>query len=418
MDADVLIIGAGLAGLAAAREVTLQGRHALVLESSDDVGGRVRTDVVDGMRLDRGFQLFNPSYPEARRVLDLDALDLCSFTAGVDVRLDSGHAVLADPRTAPGLAWASLTAAVGSGRSKLRFVAYAASRATRSPASLRAEEDTTSLIALRRAGIDERMIDSLLRPFLAGVFLEDRLETSRRFLDLVLRSFVRGTPCVPALGMGAIPAQLAGALPAGTVRLGSTVTRVSATQVECQGQILTAPAVIVAADPVAAGRLLPGIGVPEGRAVTTFYHLAHIDREAITRGRPILVVDGRGRGPLVNAVALTHAARSYAPDGWVLVSSSTLGVADTRDAELGARDHLADLLGIPPSVLEHVATRPIPYALPAMDSPLNLRRPVEIEPGLYAAGDHRDTASIQGALVSGRRAAEAACAHLNRRSRS
>jgi phytoene dehydrogenase-like protein len=412
VDADVLIVGAGLAGLAAARILTQHGVHTRVLEASDAVGGRIRTDVVDGMRLDRGFQLFNPSYPEAQRVLDLDALELRSFTAGVEVRLESRSATLADPRTAPGLVWASLVANVGSPLSTLRFLAYAATRAARSPAALRAEDDTTSLQALQRAGIDDRMIDTLLRPFLTGVFLEDRLDTSRRFLDLVLRSFVRGTPSVPAAGMGAIPEQMARGLPSDTVHLDCPVRNVTDTHVVTEIGTLTARAVIVATDPATAGRLIPGLDIPVGHAVTTIYHRALVDPVAITGGRPLLVVDGCGQGPLINAVALTHAAPSYAPTGQVLVSSSMLGVADTPEDERRARRHLADLLRIPESSLEHVATYPIPYALPAMPAPFELRRPVEITPALYVAGDHRDTSSIQGALVSGRRAAHAVLAHL------
>ena len=80
---DAIVVGAGLAGLSAARQLAIHGVDVIVLESSNDVGGRVRTDRFDGLQLDRGFQLFNPSYPEAARVLDYEALDLKPFVPGV-----------------------------------------------------------------------------------------------------------------------------------------------------------------------------------------------------------------------------------------------------------------------------------------------------------------------------------------------
>ncbi|MEY4169742.1 MAG: hypothetical protein RLZ94_815, partial [Actinomycetota bacterium] len=247
----VIVVGAGVSGLAAARQLQAFGMPATVLEASDAVGGRMRTDVIDGFRLDRGFQLYNPSYPEGQRVLDHEALDLRPFVAGARVVLrPKGRrhvARIADPRREPSWAVPSLLARIGSPVSTARFAAYAVSRAVRSPAHLRSEPDVTAAEALRRAGADRTLMERLLRPFLAGVFLEADLTTSRRFLDLVLRSFVKGTPAVPALGMQRIPEQLASAL---DVRLDTPVASVSARGVLLDdGTALDADADIVAADP-------------------------------------------------------------------------------------------------------------------------------------------------------------------------
>ena len=212
-DVSVIIVGAGVSGLAAARHLRRSGVDVVVLEGSDAVGGRIRTDLVDGFRLDRGFQLYNPAYPEGRRVLDYDALDLRTFVAVARIVLrPRGRrqvARVADPRREPSWAVSSLLARIGSPLSTTRFAAYATSRAVRSPAAMRSEPDITSAEALRRAGADRQLMERLLRPFLSGVFLESDLTTSRRFLDLVLRSFVKGTPGVPARGMQRIPEQLA-----------------------------------------------------------------------------------------------------------------------------------------------------------------------------------------------------------------
>ena len=410
----VVIVGAGLAGLAAARHLTKAGVDVTVLEASDGVGGRVRTDLVDGYRLDRGFQLYNPAYPEGARVLDHQALDLKPFIAGARIVVSRGGRRqverVADPRRAPSWMLPSLRARIGSPVSTARFRAYVASRVLRSPASLRTDPDVTSEEALRRAGADRLLMERVLRPFLSGVFLESELTNSRRFLDMVLRSFVRGTPGVPALGMARIPEQLAAGV---DVRIGHRVSSASARAVDVVGgDAHRGEAVIVATDPKTAAGLISDIGAPEARSVTTWYYRPNCAPEDLADGQAVIILDGERRGPLVNTVVLTHAAPDYAPPGCALISASALGVWETPAHENAVREHLAWLYGVPTRDWELIASYPIPYALPAMPVPFDLQRPVRTAGGLYTAGDHRDTSSIQGALVSGRRAAQALVADL------
>lgn len=405
----VIVVGAGLSGLAAARHLTQHGVEVTVLEGSDGLGGRVRTDLVDGYRLDRGFQLYNPAYPEGARVLDHEALDLKAFVAGARIVVDHAgrRRVLrvADPIRQPSWAVPSLLARVGSPWSLARFGAYAASRAVRSVPSLLRDPDVTTEEALRRAGADEALLETVLRPFLSGVFLESELSTSRRFLDVVLKSFVRGTPAVPALGMQRIPEQLGAGL---DVRLGHRVAAVSPRSVQVvDGDAHTADAVIVATDPTAAADLLPGLRAPAAHAVTTWYYRPDCAPGDLADGEAVLVLDGARRGPLVNTVVLTHAAPDYAPAGNALVAASALGARENPAQDAAVREHLGWLYGLPTAGWELIGGYSIPYALPAMEVPFELQRPVRLEQGLYVAGDHRDTSSIQGALVSGRRAARA-----------
>jgi len=410
----VVVVGAGLAGLAAARHLARHGVEVTVLEASDGVGGRVRTDLVDGFRFDRGFQLYNPAYPEGARVLDHVALDLRPFIAGARIvvnragrrRVDR----VADPRREPSWMVPSLMARIGSPVSTARFGAYAISRAVRSVASMHSDPDVTTAEALRRAGADRTLMERVLRPFLSGVFLDSELTTSRRFLDVVLKSFVRGTPGVPALGMARIPEQLATGL---DIRLGHRVASASDRTVDViGGDAQRVEAVIVATDPATAAGLIGEIHAPAARAVTTWYYRPTCAPEDLANGQAVLILDGDRRGPLVNTVVLTHAAPEYAPAGAALISASALGVRDSPVDEHAVREHLAWLYGVPTSDWELLASYPIPYALPAMPVPFELQRPVRTGGGVYVAGDHRDTSSIQGALVSGRRAADAVLADL------
>jgi glycine/D-amino acid oxidase-like deaminating enzyme len=409
---DVVIVGAGLAGLSAARQLAIHGVDVAVLEASDAVGGRVRTDRVDGLLLDRGFQLYNPAYPEPSRVLDHDALMLRAFTPGLIAATSNGPVRLGDPRRQPAWTFDALGRRSGTMAGKLRFARYAWQVSRTRPSVLETSTDFPAEIALRSAGVDDAFLETVLRPFLAGVFLEDGLQTSRRFLDFVLTSFVKGAPSVPAQGMQAIPQQLHDALPSGTVMLQTAVHAIDGGMVATDDGIVAARTVIIATDPPTAARLAPGLAIPAGRSVTTWYYLADGDPRRLTGGSPVLVVDGERRGPVINTVVLTHAAGSYATHDRVLVSASALGEHDDAPTEAAVRTHLASLYGVDTTHWDHVRTYAIPYALPAMTVPLAVRQPVALGEWLYVAGDHRDTASIQGAMVSGRRTANAVLRHL------
>jgi predicted NAD/FAD-dependent oxidoreductase len=415
---DVLIVGAGLAGLAAARELSIHGIDVTVLERDERVGGRVQSDVIDGLTLDHGFQLYNPAYPEAARVLDHDALDLRAFTPGVVVASEAGPNYLADPRKAPGWALRSTSPRTGSVLSKSRFAAYAANAARSSARELEERPDTSAAVALRGAGIDDALFERVLEPFLAGVFLENRLATSRHFLDLVLKSFVSGVPALPRKGMGAIPELLNASLPPGTVQTSIEVVAVQSNSdgftVETSAGTRSTRVLVIATDAPAARTLIPDVVTPSGNAVTTWYHVAP-QGTVITDGRPILVVDGDKRGPIINSVALTNAVPEYATKGRVLISSSVLGDHPTSTLDTDVLAHLSTLHNQSTSEWQQVARYAIPYALPAMLPPFPVRRSVQLTENLFIAGDHRDTSSIQGAMVSGRRAAHAVLEQLGHR---
>lgn len=403
-DHDVVIVGAGLAGLVAALDLTRAGLDVRLLERAERPGGRVATEQVDGFVVDRGFQVLNTSYPQVRRRLDLTALDLRLFTSGALVRRDGRLHRLVDPRRHPG----GLVSTLGSGllpwKDKLALAAYAARAGYQPVARLLATPETTAAQALRRRGVGDAGLDRFLRPFLAGVLGEDELETSSRYVDLVWRSFARGRVGVPAAGMSAIPQQLAARLPAGVLRCGVDVHAVGGGEVRHAEGRLRARAVVVATDPRTAGRLLPTLVVPPMRTLTTIYHAA----PEPPRAEPILLLEGDDDRLVANSMVMTSAAPGYSGDGRALVATSLVGGAAADVDEAPVRRRLARLYGVPTDRWTHVRTVTVADALPAAPPPLgDLRKPVDLGDGLFVAGDHRDTPSVQGAMASGTRVARA-----------
>ncbi|MFF7587895.1 NAD(P)/FAD-dependent oxidoreductase [Kitasatospora purpeofusca] len=402
--AEVIVVGAGPAGLACALDLTAAGREVLVLEAADDVGGRMRTDVVRGFRLDRGFQVFNTAYPQVRRRLDLAALRLHPFTPGLLLADGRQSRLLVDPTRRPDRALDLLSGRVLPPRDLVALGLLGLCDAVLPAALLKRLPETSTALALRRAGVSRRTVDGVLRPFLAGVFLEDRLETSSRMFHLVWRSMLRGSLCLPQQGIGAVPRQLAAGLPPGRLVCGAPVERLTAEGVVlADGVRVRARTVVVATGSGAAARLLPGLEVPAARAVTTFYHAAPVR----PLDGPVLVVDTEG--PVLNSVVLSEVVPGCSPDGRALVSTSVPGVAADEGA---VRRRAGELYGVDVSGWEPLAAYRIPAALPAGPAPLQLSRTTRFAPGRYVCGDHRATASLQGALASGARAAREVSADL------
>jgi phytoene dehydrogenase-like protein len=406
--ADVLVVGAGLAGLACARDLIDSGLTVRVLEASDAVGGRMRTDRVGGFTVDRGFQVFNTSYPQARQRLSVRDLRLRPFTPGVLVHTDRGRLRFADPTRTPRMAADLLPGRLAGPRDLLALGALSARDMLAPVRLLKHGQDRTTRTALAAAGFSEDFVERFFRPFLSGVFLEDELETSSRFFHLVWRSMLRGTLCLPADGIGAVPRQLADALPSGTVRLESPVDRLTDAGVRLTaGDEVPARAVVVATGPGPAAGLLPGLDLPPYRVVTTYYHVA----ERSPLAEPTLLTDTRRR--FLNTCVLSEVVPGYAPPGSSLVATSVLG-GDDEDREAGVRDALAEAYGTPTDRWQLLTVRTVPDALPAMPPPQPLSRRALVAPGRYVCGDHRATGSVQGALASGARAAREVLRDLGR----
>lgn len=400
---DVVVVGAGLAGLVAAQDLTAAGLDVLVLDRADRVGGRVVTDEVDGFVLDRGFQVLNTSYPQVRKRIDLDGLDVQRLTAGALVRYDGRLRRVGNPLREPASVPGQLSGHLLSPTEVLRLSRYSARAGMRSAAHLQCGRDVSAAQAFREAGLGGAPTERFLGPFLSGVLLDRELVTSRRYVDLVWRSFVRGESVLPARGMGAIAAQLARTLPAGVVRLGAAVDKVRPDGVDTAGGSVAARAVVVAADPRVAADLL-GRAAPTMRSVTTFYFTAPTP----PLDEPTIVLDGERSGPVVNTVVLSAVNSDFAPPGRVLISASVLGLA-ADEGEV--RRHLSHLYGASTLDWDVISRVEVADGLPALMPGQPLERNAT-EGDLFVAGDHRTTPSIQGAMASGTAVARAVRARL------
>ncbi|MET8091235.1 FAD-dependent oxidoreductase [Micromonospora sp. NPDC005220] len=401
-ETDVVIVGGGLAGLAAARRLHRAGVPWRLLEAEGRLGGRVATDVVDGYLIDRGFQVLNTAYPRLGTLLDTDQLNLGYFTSGVLVRKGDKLLRLVNPLREPTGGPGTALAGVGSLLDRLRFAALATGCATLPASRLLAAPETSTETALRRAGLSDAIIEELLRPFLSGVFIDRELATSSHVLAMVLRSFARGRIGLPADGMAALPLAIAEPLPADLLDRDTPVAEVTPGRVRTQAGDIRCRAVVVAVDPPAAAALLPALTTVRMHSYTTYYHSA--PEPPLTE--PILLVDGDRRELVANTVVLSNAAPTYAPTGRHLVATSVVGPKAPPEPTI--RAELTRLYGRSTADWTHLTTVAVPQALPAAPPPQGrLRKPVALGEGLFVAGDHRDSPSIQGALTSGWRAAGA-----------
>ena len=397
---DVAVVGAGLAGLAAARHLHAKSFNVAVLEAGDAVGGRVRTDLVEGFRLDRGFQILLTAYPELQRQVDLAALDLQLFTPGALVMMRGRSYTVSDPIRAPRSVFATARAPIGSVLDKARIALLRARTLRGDPRELLRGQDLPTIVALRRAGFSQAIIDRFFRPLFGGIQLDPSLTTSRRMFDIIFRSLSEGDAGLPRLGMQSLPQQMADRLP-GLVHLNSKVATLDGrTIVTSDGRRIECRAIIVATDLPSAHELVT-LDQRESRRAGAVYFSADT---APTQSRAV-ILDGTGKGPVLNAAVLSNVAPSYAPAGKHLVVAAMPNVID-GDLETMARDHLRTWWGSQVDGWRHLRTYRIAHAGVEQRPPFSPKRNIALGNGVFVCGDHRDTGSLQGAMFSGRRCGE------------
>lgn len=379
--ADVLIVGAGLAGLSTALTLEASGKDVLLIESSDRAGGRVASDVIDGFTCDRGFQLINARYPA---LMDLDVvkeLDFIEAPRVIEVSLGDRRHPIGDPRQVP---WTILDKSTGSIPEKLSLLHFIVRSAPKGHSVGQ---------ALRSTGIT---YERVLRPFLQGVFLTDPDNVDAAYGRLIIKSFVNGKPGLPRKGVGELPKALAKRL--SNVVYNTRVDRIDVTSVYTSDGVYSAEKIVIATDATTATQLLDLPEVPRMAGCITWYHATSENPS----GNGRLVVDGQRRGPIINTVVMSDISSDYAPAGEHLVSTTT----DLGATESDVRRQLSIVWGTSTHEWQLIAKYEIPAALPIQSIGRPLSQGVKISDHHFVVGDHRTVPSQQGALFSGRLAAE------------
>lgn len=405
-----IVVGAGIAGLTCACHLHAGEHSVIVLEASDGVGGRVRTDVVDGYRLDRGFQVLLDSYPECRAVLDYEALDLKPFFAGAQVFFGGEFHPVADPWRHPIEAAKGFLSPISTFADKARLGKLGLGITGASLEKIWSKPDKPTIEVLHDAGMSGAVIDRFFRPFFGGVFFDRDLKTSRRMFEFCFKMFASGHATVPAKGMQAIPEQLGARLPNGSIRLNSPVSSVDGDGVKLRSGERISGRPIVATDMDQANELL-GIADRSSRqwngTITLHYSADHAPIE-----RPVLCLDGEGTGPVNHLAVMSNAAPSYAPEGKALIAANVVGVPDIEDDELdaGAKGQLASWFDEQVREWALLRVDRIPHALPRQTPGVlePAAREFVTDAGIVVCGDHLANTSLNGAMESGRRAAEMA----------
>ena len=408
-DADTIVIGAGLAGLQCARTLHRSGQRVLLLEAADAVGGRVRTDIYEGFRLDRGFQVFIDAYPATRENLDYLSLDLRAFTSGALVWHAGAFHKISDPWKHPDQLFATLCAPLGSFGDKVKIASLRASTTRLSLEEIFAKPETTTLLNLQKRGFSSRFIDGFFRPFLGGIFLENQLDTSSRFFEFVFKMFSEGKTVVPAKGMQEIPNQLASTLPPEIIRLNAPVESAQNGVVKLKsGESFSAPNIVLATDADAAARLQNN----EGRSTLIAWHATacvYFAAEKSPVSAPTLVLNGSGEGPINNLAVMTDVAPEYSASGEALISVSVLGDPRESDEQLAANIQAQSQQWYGNSVNDWrlLKVQRVRRALPVLPSiPSQAKRFSNSDIG-WLCGDFQATPSIQGAMESGTNVAQA-----------
>jgi len=378
---EVLIVGAGLAGLNAAIHLEAAGVDVTVIESSDRAGGRVASDVIEGFICDRGFQLINARYPALQELNVLKELDFVEAPRVIEVSLGDRRHVIGDPRQVP---WTALNKATGTIPEKIALLRFIAGRP---------KPGQSIGHALRSTGT---CYERVLRPFLQGVFLTDPDNVDAAYGHSIIKTFVNGKPGVPRSGAGELPKALAKRV--SNIVYNTRVDGIDQTSVHTNNGTYTANRILIATDATTATQLLGLTEVPRMAGCITWYHA--VSENPSGNGR--LIVDGQRRGPIINSVVMSDISSSYAPNGHHLISTTT----DLNVTESDVRRHLAILWGTSTHEWQFIAKYEIPAALPIHNVGRELSQTMRISDHHFVAGDHRTVPSQQGALFSGRLAAQ------------
>ncbi len=403
MKPTAIIIGGGLSGLTAARQLQEKEIDFLLLEATDRIGGRVKTDIVDGFRFDHGFQVLLTAYPEAKKWLDYKKLNLQNFLPGaLLLHSDGSRDRIGDPMRDFSSLFPTVFSSTGNLSDKFKILSLKNRLAKLSIDEIfQQEEKSTKDVLATEYGFSSKMIDRFFTPFFSGIFLEKELSTSRRMFDFVFKMFGEGNTAVPNLGMEEIPKQLAASLPEKSIQTNARVSKIDGQNIQLEdGSVFTAPYIIVATE--ATGLIKDLTSVKTKHQSTT--HL-HFTSNETPLEKPIIALNTNPNRISNNICTISKVAKGYAPKGQDLISISVVGAAQlsSSDLEKAVQKELETWFGKEVQDWRHLDSKTIHYSLPNQKNVLHKcsSEHYKIRDGLYSCGDFLLNGSINAAMNSG-----------------
>jgi len=404
---DVVIVGAGLSGLTAAKLLKTAGKSIRLIEAADGIGGRVRTDYIDGFQLDRGFQVLLTAYPEAKRLLNYKALGLRYFEPGAVILNDAESTLISDPLRQPSKIWETLISASGSFTDKMLMLKLKQKLRKKEIDNIFATKSLTTLQYLRAFGFSNKIIVNFFKPFFGGVFLEDELDTSANMFEFLFKMFSKGRAAIPGFGMGMIAKQLGEILDNDELLLNESVTRIE------DGNVFTDKDSRFEADYILLATDENSIPDPfrtayaKGQCVSNIYFLA--DKKPVQER--MVFLNASISKTVNNMVVMNNISPYYAPSGKHLISVSILSDHQKSSPHLLAKQATKELSKwfTEADDWRYFRAYHIPYALPIKKTPrdeLPLSE-LKLTERIFRCGDYLLNGSINAALKSGRLAAEA-----------
>ena len=408
MKPTITIIGAGISGLTAAVYLHQKNYNVQILEATDRVGGRIKTDCVDGFRLDRGVQVLLTDYPETKALLDYQKLHLKRFIPGATVLYDGGHFDIADPFRRPSALVSTLLAPVGSLKDKINIFLVKNKLVRMSNSAIFNQSETDTLSRLKKYGFSQKMIDQFYKPFFSGIFLENELTTSSNMFDFVMKLFSTGDAAIPELGMEEIPKQLAALLPENSIQFETKVRAIENKTIYLEnGSQMDSDIILIATEATGIASNYISQQKQQSHSVTTVYFEA---TKAPTTKAVVILNAATHKKWVNNLTVMSNISSKYAPTGKVLLSVSYNGIPEIEDTIVAEnmKAELKQWYGNQVDDWKMLKTYRIQYALPNQDSVCDelTKTDLQINDNLFICGDHLMNGSINAAMKSGRLVAE------------
>jgi phytoene dehydrogenase-like protein len=404
----ITIIGAGISGLTAAVYLHRKGFKIKILEASDRAGGRIKTDLVDGFRLDKGFQVLLTEYPETKALLDYEKLNLKRFLPGATVLYENGQFEIADPFRRPSALFSTVFAPVGTLKDKINTFLLKNKLVKISVPSIFNQTETETILQLKKYGFRVKMIDRFYKPFFSGIFLENDLTTSSNMFDFVMKMFSEGDAALPELGMEEIPKQLIAMLPKDSIQYNIKVNAIENNKIICEnGKIVETETIIIATEAIGlASNYIPK-NKQDFHQVTNVYFEAKIPP---TQKAVVVLNAAANKKWASNLTVLTNVSKKYSSDERVLISVSLNGNPTVDDETLAKNMQLElkNWYGNQVNDWKIIKVYRINYALPNQKKVTNevLNSELELDKNVFICGDHLMNGSINAAMKSGRLVAE------------